>query len=173
MSWLGSEVVVCQPLVSTSLQEDNSWSQITFNLDKWGNTLRRKKINDQDYDPFNCCSRCYKTNEIEFLLDCMRREAFQRRWCLNWNLNNVHTQRKVYPNRDRNDTKTYTVKETGLFKEHISRRRAKRYFWYWRDLMKVFYTGHGKHLGFYSTSNNKLLEDLKKGSEKFWLPLNE
>ena len=33
--------------------------------------------------------------------------------------------------------------------------------------MKVFYTGHGKHLGFYSTSNKKLLEDLKKGSEKF------
>lgn len=31
------------------------------------------------------------------------------------------------------------------------------------NLMKAFYTGHGKHLGFYSTSNKKLVEDLKEG----------
>lgn len=35
------------------------------------------------------------------------------------------------------------------------------------NLMKAFYTGHGKHLELYSTSNKKLLEDLKEGKWEF------
>lgn len=102
-----------------------------------------------------------KPMKYEFSLDCMTREAFLRRWCLNWNLNNVHTQRKVYP-------ETEMIQKFILWRRLVYLRNMlvgeelREISGIGGNLIKAFYTGHGKHLGFYSTSNKKLLEDLKE-----------